>query len=209
MYVPQYDPNVAYTSNYPVSFGVGYPIGLWDDNDFNWNGGFVVMGGGWYGGWHHPSAWDRNPPAWNRHPAGWSAAPRAWTRSSELGAPRMGATVVAHLNLDRGRPGAPGRLSPGPARNAPAPEQSRNAFNSVQSRNEVQRSVQQARPAPAPPAPRAMPARVAPERAAPPQAAPHYAPQPVQRSAPSNAFGGGSGGQARAQSSRGRSSGHR
>jgi hypothetical protein len=206
MYVPQYDANVVYTSNYPVSFGVGYPIGLWDDDDFNWNGGFVVIGGGWYGGWHHPAAWDQHPPAWDRHPAGWAAAPRAWARSSQGAPPRMGASVVAHLNLNRAQPGAPGRPSPGQERNAPSPEQSRNAFNSVQSRSQVQSYQQRARPAPAP---RAASAQVAPARPAPQQATAHYAAPPAQRSAPSNVFGGGSGGQARAQSSRGKSSGHR
>ena len=81
MYLPQYDPNLVYDSACPIYFSVGYPIGLWDDNDFDWNHRGIMIGGGWYRGWHHPEAWDQHPPAWDRHPAGWVAAPQAWVRA--------------------------------------------------------------------------------------------------------------------------------
>jgi len=89
IYVPQYDPNLVYISPYAISFGIGFPIGLWCDNDFNWSGGFVVFGGGWYRGWHHPEAWDQHPPAWDRHPAGWQPHPQPWVRTSSRPAPRL------------------------------------------------------------------------------------------------------------------------
>jgi uncharacterized protein DUF3300 len=224
MYVPQYDPNLVYTSAYPVSYGSGYAIGLWDDDDFNWGGGYIEFGGGWFNGWHHPEAWDRNPPAWDRHPNGWVAAPRQWARASQRSAPpRLTSASVAHLNLNQPRGASAVKLAPGNARQAPAPmpitrqptaEPLNNAFNSNQSRADVQRSVQQARPAPAAraaPAPRAAPARAAPaqaapERAAPAQAAPRAAAPAAPRQAPNNAFNGGSASDARAQGNRGRSS---
>jgi hypothetical protein len=216
IYVPQYDANVVYTSNYPVSFGIGFPIGLWDDDAFNWNDGYIMFGGGWYYGWHHPEAWDQRRPSWDRDGKGWSASPREWTRSSRGAAPRMGASVVAHLNLDRARGGVIPNSARGVQRNAPVPEgrqvmgaPSKNAFEPGQSRQDVQRSVQQARPAPAREAPaarQAPAAREAPARQAPAAAAPRAAAPSAQRSAPSGAFSGGSGGEARSQSNRGQAS---
>ena len=221
VYVPQYDPNLVYTSTYPVSFGVGYPIGLWCDDDFDWNQGYIMIGGGWYRGWHHPEEWDRHPPAWDQHPARWVAAPRPWVRSGQRPAPRLTPAAVSHLGLDQPR-GARG-VTPGPtpARRLPAPlpigkqpvsPPSKNVFNPSSSRDQVQRAVQRAHQVPNPPAATIRPSapRISPPPNAPVRAAPTAPPRPSApappRSAPSNAFSGGSGGAARAQSSRGNAS---
>jgi hypothetical protein len=220
MYVPQYDPNLVYSSEYPVSYGDGYPIGLWCDNDFDWRGGYVENGGGWYNGWHHPGAWDQHRPAWDNHPTGWVAAPHAWVRAGSSAAPRLTAGVVTHLGLNQPHGATGATPGPGAARKGSAPRQfggqpearpSRNAFDPNQSRGQVQGAVQRAHPAPVQPArvqpqqqPRPAAARPAQRSVAPARAAP--APQ---RSAPSNAFRGGSGGAARASSARGNSSRHR
>ena len=88
IYVPQYDPDVVYVSEYSIGFGIGFPIGFWCDNDFDWHHRYIVNGGGWYSGWHHPDEWDRRRPGWDRRPAGWSVAPRPWVRASPRPAPR-------------------------------------------------------------------------------------------------------------------------
>jgi hypothetical protein len=159
IYVPQYDPDVVYTTEYPVTFGVGFPIGLWCDNDLDWNRHYIVFGGGWFSGWHHPMEWDRHPPAWNRRPPGWVPAPRPWVRSSLRPAPRLTRTIVAHLDLDRPRGAAAGNPARGPARQLPAlsriggqpaAQPSRNAFDPTGRRDEVQRAAQRARPMPPP-----------------------------------------------------------
>lgn len=161
IYVPQYDPNVVYASAYPLSFGTGYPLGLWCDNDFDWNDGYIVNGGGWYSGWHHPGEWDRRRPGWDRHPAGWVASPRPWVRSASRPAPRLTSSVVGHLGLDRSRGAKAAQAVAGTARTQPAsilvgkqptPAPSRNVFGSTESREDAQRAVQRARPAVAQPA---------------------------------------------------------
>lgn len=224
IYVPQYDPNQVYFSVSPITYSSGYPIGLWDDDDFDWGLQGIVVGGGWYAGWHHPPQWDQHPPAWNRHPPGWSAAPKPWTHAPQKPGPRITPENVNHLGLDHPRAATPNpnvdaaRKSPPPQRpSAPAAHPSNNnAFDSSESREDVQRDEQRAHPAPTPQPQRAEPAPQQ-QRAQPaPQQAPQRAePAPAQRqSAPppsprSNAFSGGSGGEARAQSARGNASVHR
>jgi len=251
MYVPQYDPNVVYVTQYPVSFGIGFPIGLWDDNDFDWNRRHIVIGGGWYSGWRHPMEWDQHPPAWNRRPAGWVPAPQPWVRAPQKPAPRITTTVVSRLNLDRPRgttaatprPATPRQLPASlPIGKPPAPAPSKNAFDPATNRTDVQRAVQRVAPAPAAPtpsrstpaqpvaptrppasvpprpvvttpAPRSVPAPkppapVTPVRNVPTPAAPRVSTPAAPRPAPGNAFGGGSAGDTRAQSARGKASTH-
>ena len=222
IYVPQYDPNLVYDRAYSVSFGIGYPIGLWCDNDFNWGGGYLVNGGGWYSGWHHPAEWDRNRPGWDRRPPGWVAAPKPWVRAGTRPAPRITSAGVVRLGLDRphGATGvtlAAGAARQGPARpqigGQPTPPSSKNIFGAAESRTEAERALQRARPTPArpvpvlpPQAPRPVAASPAQRSAAPERVAPAPAPP---RAAPSNVFRGGSAGATRAQSSRGNASQHR
>ena len=207
MYVPQYDANAVYSSASPVSFGAGYPIGLWCDNAFDWGGQCVVTGGGWYSGWNHPAAWDQHPPAWDRRPAGWVAAPRPWARAALRSAPRLTSAAAARLGLNRpgGAAGtARGSAIPRPIGRQPALTSSRNIFAPTQSRNAVQSAVQRARTPIRP----AVTARSAPRQSAPaPRAAARAAPaRAAPRSAPSNVFRGGSAGATRAQSARGNAS---
>jgi len=155
IYVPQYDPDVVYASAYPLSFGIGYPLGLWCDNDFDWNNGYIVNGGGWYSGWHHPGEWDRRRPVWDHHPAGWAAAPKRWERAASRPAPRLTTAAVNHLSLGRLRGTPAVNAVPGTTRKAaaslafgrqPAPAPSRNVFGSTESRADVQRALQRTRP---------------------------------------------------------------
>ncbi len=193
IYVPQYDPNLVYTTQYSIVFGDGYPIGLWCDDDFDWNDGYIVYGGGWYRGWRHPSEWDRNPPSWYGNGRGWSASPQRWSRSSQRAAPRLTSGTVARLGLDRPRGGtavngaARGLSSRLPVGRQSSPSPSRNAFEPTQSRGQVQSSLQRARSM-------AAPAREEPARASPAREEPaREAPARVERqSAPSNAFRGSS-----------------
>jgi hypothetical protein len=222
IYVPQYDPNEVYISAYPITYGIGYPIGLWCDDDFDWGQRYIVVGGGWYRGWHHPVAWDQHPPTWDSHPAGWVAAPKPWARAPSRPAPQLTTTVVSRLGLDRPRGATPANPGPAMARplpgglpvGRPGPAPSNNAFEPLGSRADVQRATQRAQPVPVAP-PRVAPAPIrpapapSPVRPAPAPAPVRAAPAPPQRSAPS-AFSGGSGGDARAQSQRGNASvGHR
>jgi len=210
MYVPTYDPNLVYDNPYQITFGDGYPIGLWLNNDFDWNNGYIEDGGGWYHGWHHPDAWDRNPPAWNHNGAGWLAAPKQWGRAARGTAPRVTAATAARIGVDRPGGMAPGARNSAPARgrigNAPAAQPSRSAFEPAGSRSDAQRAVQRTQPQAA--QPRAAVPQAAPQRPAPAHANPaprSQAPAP-QAPARSSAFSGGSGGAARAQSSRGNAS---
>ena len=161
IYVPQYDPNVVYVSTYPISFGIGFPIGLWCDNDFDWNRRYIVNGGGWFYGWHHPAEWDRRHPTWDRRPAGWVAAPRPWVRAASRPPPRLTSAAVSHLGLDRPHGAVTLNPAAGTARNGsvplpigrqPAPAPSRNVFGSNESRAEVQRAAQRISPPPTQPA---------------------------------------------------------
>ena len=47
IYVPAYDPVLIYAQPCPVTFGIGFPIGLWFSNDFDWHQHWVIAGGGW------------------------------------------------------------------------------------------------------------------------------------------------------------------
>ena len=119
IYVPQYDPNLVYVTACPISFGIGFPIGLWCDDDFDWNHRYIVIGGGWYNGWRHPVEWDQHPPAWNRHPAGWVPAPQA------LGARLACGPHPAHAH--RRHPSGPRSAAWGTAVNPAPPAPARSA----------------------------------------------------------------------------------
>ncbi|MEI6210241.1 MAG: DUF3300 domain-containing protein [bacterium] len=155
IYVPQYDPNLVYDSIYPLSFGIGFPIGFWCNNDFDWLRGYIINGGGWYYGWHHPEKWDRWRPGWDRRPAGWVAEPKPWVRAASSSAPRLTPAAVGHLGLVRPHRVTLAHPAPGTARNVsaatavgkrPAPSVLENVFGSAESRVAVQRAVQRARP---------------------------------------------------------------
>jgi len=215
IYVPQYDASAVYAGSSPIIYGPGYPIGLWDDDDFDWGNGYIVVGGGWYRGWHHPEAWDRNPPAWDRHPEGWRPEPARWNRAPRGVAPSFRPDAIARLGLDRRGPAGRPVVVPGraPVGRQETPERSRSAFDPAENRADVQREQARARPVPAP---RIAPQRIEAPRVAPaPREVPRQAPAPAPRPAPQraappaerpNAFGGGGGRDTRAQSARGHAS---
>ncbi len=174
IYVPQYDPLLVYSNPCPINFGVGFPLGLWCNDDFDWGGGLVIVGGGWFSHWHHPDDWDRVHPGWDHRPPNWRPDPHTWTRAPLRPAPRLTPTVVTRVGLDHPRVSPARRPGVAPARpvapaarigNAPAATPSKNVFSQPQSRAEVDRA--RARVQPAKPAVTAPPAR-APEPARPP-----------------------------------------
>ena len=63
IYVPQYDPNVVYYQpSYGqtfITFGIGFPVGIWLDHDFDWHNHHVIV-------WGHdnprPRDWWHRPP---------------------------------------------------------------------------------------------------------------------------------------------------
>ncbi|MEI8195677.1 MAG: DUF3300 domain-containing protein [Phycisphaerae bacterium] len=75
IYVPIYDPQVVYAPQpvvyvTPVEiarpplilFGGGIRIGLWLDNDCDWDRHWIIVGGGWHQGWqHNDRGWEREP----------------------------------------------------------------------------------------------------------------------------------------------------
>ena len=89
IYVPVYDPQVVYVVPPPgvvrprITFGPALPVGVWFTNDFDWRGGYVVMGSGWRyrrgGVWisvnNSPAFWPRNR---YRYWPGWDGRPQPW-----------------------------------------------------------------------------------------------------------------------------------
>jgi len=167
VYVPQYDAQTVYVGNggtgVYLTFGVGYPEGLWLDNNVDWHNRWVAGGDGWNHGWDKSVGAPRgggirpgeNPPI-----------TKPWERNHAQPLP-----VRARPPAQEAARG----VGPGyenPKAQAPAP----GAFQGYQNRVGVQRAVdrvQQSRPAPAPqagPAPRAAPQATPAPRAAPVQA---------------------------------------
>ncbi|MGD0388038.1 MAG: DUF3300 domain-containing protein [Tepidisphaeraceae bacterium] len=141
VYVPQYDPQLAYVGDGAagvyLTFGQGYPEGLWLDNDVDWQNRWVAGGEGWHHGWSRPVDVRRVTKPWARNPA-----------------------QVLPVRVPRPIPEEKRGVGPGYEESkvpAPAP----GAFQGYQNRNDVQRAVnrvQQSRPAPpARPAPRPAP----------------------------------------------------
>ena len=158
IYVPQYDPIVVYENPYPITFSVGFPLGFWCDNDFDWHRRDVIIGGGWFNGWRHPADWDRS---WQDHSRDdrrpGDHAPRPWTREARRPAPRITPAVVSRTGLDRPRTSPartpantpPRRQLPSPlpvGKNPTAPEQ-KNVFTPSQSRDDINRARQRVQPA--------------------------------------------------------------
>src|SRR5262249_28320614 len=61
LYVPVYDWRVCYTRRYEPTFFVGASIGIWWDNDCDWDDHFVTVGARWDRGWDH--RWDHDRTA--------------------------------------------------------------------------------------------------------------------------------------------------
>jgi hypothetical protein len=161
VYVPQYDPQTVYVggggAGLFLTFGVGYPQGLWLDNNIDWHHRWVAGGDGWNHGWNRPVG---NPRGGGGiRPGEEPPNTKPWVRNQAQPLPVRAQTAV---------PEAARGVRPGyedPKTQAPAP----GAFQGYQNRVGVQRAVartQQSRPAPAAkPAPRAAAPRAAPVQA--------------------------------------------
>jgi hypothetical protein len=93
VYVPVYQPNLVYYQR-PygspfISFGLGFPVGLWLNHDFDWHN-------------HHLIVWGRNQPRpgdwWSRRP---SERPRVELTHAAVWQPRN-RPAVATRGFDRG-----------------------------------------------------------------------------------------------------------
>jgi hypothetical protein len=130
LYVPQYDPDSLYDGDIGndsyITFGTGYPCGIWLDNGFDWGHHWLGVGGGWNHGWHRPGR--GNPPVL-----------RPWQRN--------GGQPIPVARPSGARFVRPGYEQPSPAARAPE------VFNGYQRSAEVQRDesrAQESRPAPPP-----------------------------------------------------------
>jgi hypothetical protein len=149
--VPQYDPQTVYVGDGGtgvfLTFGLGYPEGLWLDNDIDWHHRWVAGGDGWNHGWNRPVG---NPRGGIR-PGEDPPITRPWVRNRAQPLPVRAQPAVP----EAGRGVRPGYEDP--KTQTPAP----GAFQGYQNHAGVQRAVdrtQQSRPAPvARPAPRAAP----------------------------------------------------
>jgi hypothetical protein len=156
LYVPAYDPNLAYVEPAAIDYGSPIVIGIWLDNDFDWWHRCINVGGGWYRGWHHPPDWDRHPPRWDRHPPNYVApSPYAWVRAPER--PPLKRATVDVVNRAFAHPGSaqhpvvvPGRRSVSGA--SPGVPEQRNFFGGPQSWQELQRAQDRGQVIHAPPA---------------------------------------------------------
>jgi hypothetical protein len=135
LYVPQYDPDAVYIGDDGlesyITWGSGYPCGIWLDNGIDWHNRWVGIGDGWNHGWGRPHG--ARLPDLHR-----------WERNGAQPLP------VA-------RPEAPGRLVRPGYENPQVVRPEPGAFNGYERSPQVQRSegqFQQSRPLP-PPAPRA------------------------------------------------------
>jgi hypothetical protein len=144
VYVPQYDPNQVYIGG-GISFGPGFALGLWLNNDCDWYHHWVAVGAGWNHGWRDT---DRRYNI--EHPV----VTRPWAHDPARPMPvppRFVANQHPVFDEHRGYVApAPGRPEVrGPARPAephPAVRQERPSgpelFNTSQSRAQVEREAQ-------------------------------------------------------------------
>lgn len=193
VYVPEYDPDAVFwgeDGGVLLTFGTGYPEGIWLNNDIDWHHHWVAGGDGWNHGWNRPGG--RGAPA---------VAPdaRQWERDRAQPIPvRSPAAIAAE---SRGvRPGYENSKNQPPAAGA---------FQGYQNRAGVQRDVNRAQQRqqvpeehPAPQAQPVPPERVQPEARPEPQERPAPPPQPE----PPPAFHPDNGGAAAQQSERGHAS---
>ena len=127
IYVPQYDPNVVYSRQpgyYPgpyLTFGIGFAIGSWLNNNCDWQNNWIGAGQGWRHNWRRDNRgqWIRNRPSdhGNGRRFGPSqSVPQRWRRNSREPLPALPPNMAQPGALRRYR-GWPGPLPV----NRPAP----------------------------------------------------------------------------------------
>jgi hypothetical protein len=107
IYVPSYDPEVVYEERPGfagpwLTFGLGYPEGLWLNYDLDWDNYGI-----WIGAWR--PGWDYRHPGW-RGLSGRAFAAHSWQASSQVRARAFtDGRVRSAIVRPGGFPGAPGR----------------------------------------------------------------------------------------------------
>lgn len=133
IYVPDYDPLAIYgeLAGVSITFGQGYPEGLWLDNTVDWPNGWIAGGDGWHHGWDHRIGNRRE----GQHPP----ITRPWERNPAQPLPMRPRVAIQERAVGPGYEGSNLRTaSPG-------------AFQDYQNRTDVQRQLnraQQSQPAP-------------------------------------------------------------
>ena len=134
VFVPDYDPLAIYGDNYGVgiTFGLGYPEGLWLDNGVDWHHRWIAGGSGWHHGWDNPIG---DPRAGQEPPM-----TKPWERDSAQPLP-----VRPRVAIQESPHVAQGYENSREVTAAP------NAFQGYQNRSAIQAQIdraQQSRPAP-------------------------------------------------------------
>lgn len=130
LYIPQYDPGLVFVRRPDISpgllitFGFGFGIGTWLNNDCNWQHHWISTGDGWQRNWRRdnrghwlrrdngPRRRDQNGGPWNR------PAPRQWRRDQNQPLPALRPDMLQRgaLRQYRGWQPAP-RVNAGPRGN--------------------------------------------------------------------------------------------
>ena len=110
LYVPQYNPGLVFVSQPNISpgllitFGFGFGIGTWLNNDCNWHQHWITTGDGWQRNWQRDNRgrWLRrdNGPRRDRNGARWNQpAPRQWTRDRNQPLPALRPDMIPRGGL--------------------------------------------------------------------------------------------------------------
>lgn len=118
MYVPQYDPSLVYSrpgGYYPgpyITFGFGFAIGNWLNNDCDWRNHWINAGQGWHNNWRrdHRGHWIRNRPVYRGNDQRFipvQRVPQRWTRNPHEPLPALPPNMAPRgaLRQYRGWPG--------------------------------------------------------------------------------------------------------
>ena len=126
LYVPVYDPQVIFVQRpwigHPrvavtsfISFGSGFAIGVWLNNDIDWHDHWVAVGGGWHRDWRYEGnrvVFERDVRARERERTRdvhvERVVVRPWAHDPVKAAPRLPATMIRHDDDRRGWPAQTG-----------------------------------------------------------------------------------------------------
>ena len=148
VYVPIYQPQVVYVQPPPqpgayISFGVGWPVGIWLNHDFDWEHRHVIV---WHRDHPRPPDWWRRPP--ERRYGYYAREPVTVWR------PRAHPAFSDRDRESRGWSAAPSRIERPVARvESPPPRERDRVEARPPGRSEVERRPAEVRPLPRPAAP--------------------------------------------------------
>ncbi|MGC8624906.1 MAG: DUF3300 domain-containing protein [Phycisphaerae bacterium] len=127
IYVPQYNPSIVYSPQpgyYPapyLTFGIGFAIGNWRNNDCDWRNHWISAGQGWQNNWRRDNRgqWARNVRGNrdnNRRFGPAQSIPQRWTRNPGQPLPALPPNMAQRgaLQQYRGWPAAQPMNHPGP-----------------------------------------------------------------------------------------------